>query len=274
MIFGGSGDLAQRKLIPALYNLALQRLLPATFSIVGTARKPLSHEEYREELHKAVAQYSRTRPLNEEVWRSFAEHLHFVTTSDDAGYEELRRTLEQLDFALGTHANRLFYLATPPPAYKAIVEAIGEHRLRGDTGWARIVVEKPFGHDRASALELNEIVHTVFREDEVFRIDHYLGKETVQNILVMRFSNGIFEPIWNRQYVDHVQITVAETIGVGERAGYYEQAGAMRDIVQNHLLQLLALVSMEPPAAFDDKAVRDEKVKVMRALRRIAGEDL
>ena len=274
MIFGGSGDLAQRKLIPALYNLALQRLLPATFSIVGTARKPLSHEEYREELHKAVAQYSRTRPLNEEVWRSFAEHLHFVTTSDDAGYEGLRRTLEQLDFALGTHANRLFYLATPPPAYKAIVEAIGEHRLRGDTGWARIVVEKPFGHDRASALELNEIVHTVFREDEVFRIDHYLGKETVQNILVMRFSNGIFEPIWNRQYVDHVQITVAETIGVGERAGYYEQAGAMRDIVQNHLLQLLALVSMEPPAAFDDKAVRDEKVKVMRALRRIAGEDL
>jgi glucose-6-phosphate 1-dehydrogenase len=241
---------------------------------VGTSRKPLTHEEYREELHTAVAQYSRTRPLNEEVWRSFAEHLHFVATADDAGYEELRRTLDQLDFALGTHANRLFYLATPPSAYEAIVKAIGDHRLRGETGWARIVVEKPFGHDRASALELNEVVHTVFREDEVFRIDHYLGKETVQNILVMRFSNGIFEPIWNRQYVDHVQITVAETIGVEERAGYYEHAGAMRDIVQNHLLQLLALVSMEPPAAFDDKAVRDEKVKVMRALRRIAGDDL
>ena len=197
MIFGGSGDLAQRKLIPALYNLALQRLLPATFSIVGTARKPLSHEQYREELHGAVTQYSRTKPLNEEVWRSFAEHLHFVATVDDAGYEELRRTLDQLDFALGTHANRLFYLATPPPAYEPIVKAIGEHHLRGDTGWARIVVEKPFGHDRESALALNEVVHTVFREDEVFRIDHYLGKETVQNILVMRFSNGIFEPIWN-----------------------------------------------------------------------------
>src|SRR5207237_514384 len=190
VIFGGSGDLAQRKLIPALYNLALQRLLPATFSIVGTSRKPLTHEQYREELHTAVAQYSRTKPLNEEVWRSFAEHLHFVATADDAGYEELRRTLDQLDFALGTHANR-----------------------------------------------------------------------TV-------------EPTGNRQYVDHVQITVAETIGVEERAGYYEQAGAMRDIVQNHLLQLLALVSMEPPAAFDDKAVRDEKVKVLRALRRMTGDDL
>src|SRR3989440_8538133 len=155
-----------------------------------------------------------------------------------------------------------------------MVRAIGEHRLRGDTGWARVVIEKPFGRNRESARELTEILHTVFREDEIFRIDHYLGKETVQNILVMRFSNGIFEPIWNRQYVDHVQITVAETIGVEERAGYYEQAGAMRDIVQNHLLQLLALVSMEPPAAFDDKAVRDEKVKVLRALRRMTGEDI
>jgi glucose-6-phosphate 1-dehydrogenase len=274
VIFGGSGDLAQRKLIPALYNLALQRLLPATFSIVGTARKAMSHDEYRAELHAAVAQHSRTKPLNEEVWRSFAEHLHFVATPDDAGYEALRGTLEQLDLTLGTHANRLFYLATPPPAYEPILKAIGEHRLRGETGWARVVVEKPFGNDRASAQELNQIVHTIFREDEIFRIDHYLGKETVQNILVMRFANGIFEPIWNRQYVDHVQITVAESIGVEERAGYYEQAGAMRDVVQNHLLQLLALVSMEPPAAFDDKAVRDEKVKVLRALRPIAGDEL
>jgi glucose-6-phosphate 1-dehydrogenase len=274
VIFGGSGDLAQRKLIPALYNLALQRLLPATFSVVGTARKPLSHEEYREELHGAVARYSRTKPLNEEVWRSFAEQLHFVATPDDSGYEDLRRTLDQLDFALGTHANRLFYLATPPTAYEAIIKAIGEHRLRGETGWARIVIEKPFGRDRESARELNEVVHTVFREDEIFRIDHYLGKETVQNILVLRFANGIFEPIWNRQYVDHIQITVAETIGVEERAGYYEQAGAMRDIVQNHLLQLVALVSMEPPAAFDDKAVRDEKVKVLHALRSLSGDDV
>ena len=274
VIFGGSGDLAARKLMPALYNLALQRLLPASFCVVATSRKPLTDEEYREELRLAVAQHSRTRPLNEEVWRSFAEQLHFVATPDDHGYEELRETLERLDEELGTHANRLFYLATPPSAYASIVKAIGDHRLRGRTGWARVVVEKPFGHDRESAQELTEVIHTVFREDEVFRIDHYLGKETVQNILVMRFANGIFEPIWNRQYVDHVQITVAETIGVEERAGYYEQTGAMRDIVQNHLLQLLALVAMEPPAAFDDKAVRDEKVKVLRALRPIKAADV
>src|SRR5467141_1406024 len=181
--------------------------------------------------------------------------------------------LDQLDFALGTHANRLFYLATPPPAYEPIVKAIAEHRPRGDTGWARIVVEKPFGHDRESALALNEVVHTVFREDEIFRIDHYLGKETVQNILVLRFANGIFEPIWNRQYVDHVQITVAESLGIEERGAYYEQAGALRDIVQNHLLQLLALVGMEPPVSFDAKSVRDEKLKVLRAVRPIAQDE-
>src|SRR3989475_8883079 len=263
-----------RKLMPALYNLALQRLLPAAFCVVGTARRPLTDAAYREELRLAVAQHSRTKPLNEEVWRSFAENLHFVATSDDRGYGKLRETLDRLDHELGTHANRLFYLATPPPAYASIVRAIGEHRLRGDTGWARIVIEKPFGHDRESARVLTETIHTVFREDEVFRIDHYLGKETVQNILVLRFANAIFEPIWNRQYVDHVQITAAETIGVEERADYYEHAGAMRDIVQNHLLQLLSLVSMEPPVAFDDKAVRDEKVKVLRALRPIEASDL
>jgi len=274
VIFGGSGDLAQRKLMPALYNLALQRLLPGSFSIVGSARQPLTDDQYRAELHDAVGEHSRTKPLNEEVWKTFAEHLFFVPTPDDHGYDALRERLDHLDVELGTNANRLFYLATPPGSYAAIVKAIGVHGLRGRTGWARIVVEKPFGRDRQSARELTETIHQVFREDEVFRIDHYLGKETVQNILVMRFANGIFEPIWNRQYVDHVQITAAETIGVEERAGYYEQAGAMRDIVQNHLLQLLALVAMEPPAAFDDKAVRDEKVKVLRALRAIRAEDL
>jgi glucose-6-phosphate 1-dehydrogenase len=274
VIFGGSGDLAARKLIPALYNLALQRLLPATFSVVGTARKPLTDEQYRRELGAAVAEHSRTKPLNEEVWRSFAEHLHFVATPDDHGYDELARKLDRLDRDLGTFANRLFYLATPPSAYVPIVKAIGAHGLRGQTGWARVVVEKPFGRDRESARDLTETIHQVFREDEVFRIDHYLGKETVQNILVLRFANGIFEPLWNRQYVDHVQITVAESIGVEERAGYYEHAGAIRDIVQNHLLQLVTLVAMEPPAAFDDKAVRDEKVKVLRALRSIKGDDV
>jgi glucose-6-phosphate 1-dehydrogenase len=274
VIFGGAGDLARRKLVPALYNLALQRMLPATFSVVGTARHRLSDEEYRDELHDAVAEHSRTRPLNEEVWRSFAENVHFVPIPDDRAYDDLARTLDLLDQRLGTFANRLFYLATPPAAYEPIVKAIGAHGLRGKTGWARIVIEKPFGHDRESARVLTETIHTVFREDEVFRIDHYLGKETVQNILVLRFANAIFEPVWNRQYVDHVQITAAETIGVEERADYYEHAGAMRDIVQNHLLQLVTLVAMEPPVAFDDKAVRDEKVKVLRALRPIEPSDL
>ncbi len=268
VLFGGSGDLAGRKLLPALYNLALQRLLPASFAIVGAARRATSDEAFRNELHDAVAEFSRTRPINEEVWASFASHMFFVATPDDAGYEALARRLAAVDAECGTNGNRLFYLATPPAAYAPIVRQVGKHGLRG-SGWSRVVIEKPFGHDLASATELTGVVHEVFREDEIFRIDHYLGKETVQNILVLRFANGIFEPIWNRQYVDHVQITVAESIGIEERAEYYDRAGAMRDIVQNHLLQLLALVAMEPPSAFDDRAVRDEKVKVLRALRPI-----
>ncbi len=272
VLFGGSGDLARRKLLPALYNLALQRLLPAAFAVVSAARRPMSDEEFRDEVHDAVAQHSRTRPINEDVWSTFAQHLRFVATPDDAGYDRLAGELQRVDAEVGADGNRLFYLATPPAAYAPIIRAIGAHGLRGP-GSSRVVVEKPFGHDLRSATELSRIVHEVFREDEVFRIDHYLGKETVQNVLVLRFANGIFEPIWNRQYVDHVQITVAETLGIEERAEYYDAAGAMRDIVQNHLLQLLALVAMEPPAAFDDRAVRDEKVKVLRALRPIGPEE-
>jgi glucose-6-phosphate 1-dehydrogenase len=273
VLFGGSGDLAGRKLLPALYNLALQRLLPASFAVVGAARRPTTDDAFRTELHDAVAQFSRNKPINEEVWNSFAQHIRFVATPDDAGYDMLARTLDEVDRAVGTNGNRLFYLATPPAAYAPIVGSIGKHGLRG-SGWSRVVIEKPFGRDLASATELTRVVHEVFREDEVFRIDHYLGKETVQNILVLRFANGIFEPIWNRQYVDHVQITVSESIGIEERAGYYDHAGAMRDIVQNHLLQLMALVAMEPPAAFDDRSVRDEKVKVLRALRPIAPREV
>jgi glucose-6-phosphate 1-dehydrogenase len=273
VLFGGSGDLAHRKLVPALYNLALQRLLPASFAVVGAARSPMTDGEFRKELHDAVAEHSRTKPINEEVWEAFAQNMHFVATPDDAGYAELANVLTRVDADVGTNGNRLFYLATPPQAYVPIIRAVGAHGLRGP-GWSRVVVEKPFGHDLPSAMELTTIVHEVFREDEVFRIDHYLGKETVQNILVFRFANGIFEPIWNRQYVDHVQITVAESLGVEERADYYDKAGAMRDVVQNHLLQLLALVAMEPPAAFDDRAVRDEKVKVLRALRRITEREV
>ena len=273
VLFGGSGDLSHRKLLPALYNLAVQRLLPASFAVVGVARTPLTDAEFRVELHDAVARFSRTRPINEEVWEAFAQNIHFAATPDDSSYEALARRLEQVDTEVGTNGNRLFYLATPPQAYAPIIRAIGKHGLRGP-GWSRVVVEKPFGHDLASATELTNIVHEVFREDEVFRIDHYLGKETVQNILVLRFANGIFEPVWNRQYVDHVQITVAESLGVEERAGYYDRSGAMRDIVQNHLLQLMALVAMEPPSAFDDRAVRDEKVKILRALRPISEREV
>ncbi len=268
VLFGGSGDLARRKLLPALYDLALQRLLPASFAVVSAARRPMSDDEFRNEVHDAVAQFSRMRPINEDVWSTFAQHLHFVATPDEAGYDRLATELGRVDAEVGTNGNRLFYLATPPAAYAQIIRAIGAHGLRGP-GASRIVVEKPFGRDLASATELSEIVHEVFSENEVFRIDHYLGKETVQNILVLRFANGIFEPIWNRRYVDHVQITVAESIGIEERAEYYDAAGAMRDIVQNHLLQLVALVGMEPPSAFDDRSVRDEKVKVLRALRPI-----
>ena len=268
VLFGGAGDLALKKLVPALYNLALQRLLPASFAVVGAARRPMTDDDFRVELHEAVAQHSRTKPINEDVWSSFASHVRFVPTPDDAGYDALAKALDEVDRTQGTNGNRLFYLATPPAAYAPIVRSIGTHHLRGP-GWSRVVVEKPFGHDLATATELTDIVHEVFRESEVFRIDHYLGKETVQNILVLRFANGIFEPIWNRQYVDHVQITVAESIGIEERAEYYDHAGAMRDIVQNHLLQLMALVAMEPPSAFDDRSVRDEKVKVLRALRPI-----
>ena len=274
VIFGASGDLTARKLMPALYNLALQHLLPASFAVIGSARRAMTADAFRKELHDAVAEFSRTRPINEEVWATFAKSIDYVATPDDSSYDELRDALARIDGEIGANGNRLFYLATPPAAYEPIIRAIGAHGLRGDRGWSRVVVEKPYGRDLKSAMELTSVVQEVFREDEVFRIDHYLGKETVQNILVLRFANSIFEPIWTRQYVDHVQITAAESLGIEERAGYYDSAGAMRDIVQNHLLQLLALVGMEPPAAFDDRSVRDEKVKVLRALRQIAPDDV
>jgi len=272
VIFGATGDLAARKIVPALYNLALQRLLPAAFAVVGAARADLTSEQFRENLHADLVKFSRTKPINEDVWRSFAESVHYVSTRDGEGYETLRHTLADLDVRAGTSGNRLFYLATPPSAYGPITDLIKQHRLTENVN-ARVVVEKPFGHDLASATELSQKLQGVFTEDEIFRIDHYLGKETVQNILVLRFANGIFEPIWNRQYVDHVQITVAESLGIEERGAYYEQAGALRDIVQNHLLQLVALVGMEPPVSFDAKSVRDEKLKVLRAIRPITMEE-
>ena len=270
VVFGATGDLTARKLVPALYNLARERLLPAGFSVVGFARRDWSDEQFRAAMKEGVTTFSR-EPLQPELWDSFARGLHYVsaTFDDHAGYEKLAQRLEKQDSSHGSAGNRLFYLATPPTAYAEIAHHLGEAGLvRGGKtgGWTRLVVEKPYGRDLQSARELDRAIGMVFRERQIYRIDHYLGKETVQNILVFRFGNGIFEPIWNRRYVDNVQVSVAETVGVEGRGGYYEQAGGLRDMVQNHLMQVLSLVAMEPVASFSGDAVRDEKAKVFKAI--------
>ena len=283
VIFGASGDLTRRKLVPALYALTHDGLLPDRFVVVGFARREKSHEEFRDEMRAAVDQFSRLRPLKPEVWDRLAQRLYYLPASfdDPAGYERLRAFLADADREHGTAGNRIFYLATPPVAYASIVARLGAAGLVSDAwdgprdttaapqgqGWSRIIIEKPFGRDLPTAQALNADLHKVFRERQVYRIDHYLGKETVQNILTFRFGNSIFEPLWNRRYVDHVQLLVAEDLGVEGRGEYYDTAGATRDMVQNHMLQLLSLVAMEPPATFEPDAVRDEKVKVLRAIR-------
>src|SRR5579871_1598246 len=277
VIFGATGDLTHRKLLPALYNLALELPLPAGFSVVGFARRPYTDEEFRDQAMESINQYSRQKPVNPQVWDSFAAGIRYLQSDfhDPSGYDRLNNLLNALDQERGTSGNRIFYLSTPPSQYPEIIQRLGAAGLnRSRKGWTRIIIEKPFGHDLASAKELNRQVAKVFREEQVYRIDHYLGKETVQNILVFRLANGIFEPVWNRRYVDHVQITVAENIGLEGRGGYYEEAGAIRDMVQNHVLQLLSLVAMEPPIAFEANAVRDEKVKVLHALQPLAGQEV
>jgi glucose-6-phosphate 1-dehydrogenase len=266
VIFGASGDLTQKKLFPALYSLAFRRLLPEHFAVVGVARTEESEDEFRERMKEAVQQYGRDE-FRDDVWETLANGMHYITTdfADEHGEEELDQMLARIDEERGLGGNRVFYLAIPPSVFPTVVKALGTHREKRN-GWTRLVVEKPFGHDLESARELTTVIHEYFTEEEVFRIDHYLGKETVQNMLALRFANGIFEPIWNRQFVDHIQITVAESIGIEGRAGYYEQAGAIRDIFQNHLLQLLAITAMEPPIDFTAESVRNEKVKVLRAM--------
>jgi glucose-6-phosphate 1-dehydrogenase len=265
VIFGASGDLTRRKLFPALYSLALRRLLPERFGVVGVARSEESDDEFRERMKHAVQEFGRDE-FRDETWDWLAEGMRYVATdfADDEGQNRVVSVLNELDEKRGTAGNRVYYLAVPPDAIATLVRELGERR--SPEGWRRLIVEKPFGRDLASARELNEEVQRNFSEDEVFRIDHYLGKETVQNLLALRFANGIFEPIWNRQFVDHIQITVAETIGIESRAAFYEQAGAIRDVFQNHLLQLVALTAMEPPIDFAADSVRNEKVKVLRAL--------
>jgi len=271
VVFGASGDLTQRKLVPALYNLHLDRLLPAGVSIVGVARRKMGRDELALALERGVQDHSR-RAFDPELWKDLASKMSYVDMGFDSpeGYRTLSDHLARLDREQGRGGNRLFYLATPPSSFPIIVQQLGAAGLsRPGAGgsWARVVVEKPFGRDLASARELNRMVNDAFPEEAVYRIDHYLGKETVQNLIVFRFANAILEPLWNQKYVDHVQMTVAEAIGVEGRGKYYEEAGTLRDMVQNHLFQLLCLTAMEPPASLDADAIRDEKVKVLRSLR-------
>ncbi|MFQ5990636.1 MAG: glucose-6-phosphate dehydrogenase, partial [Candidatus Methylomirabilales bacterium] len=276
VIFGASGDLTKRKLVPALYSLATQNLLGGGFSIVGTARTPMNHQAFRAAMRDAVSRYSDAGQIDSAVWESFAGGLFYTPTDPKKpeSYKNLSELLAEIDRERGTAGNRLFYISTPPSLYSDIIQLLGTTGLNRSTGWTRIIIEKPFGHDLDSARALNAEVLSVFTEDQVYRIDHYLGKETVQNIMVMRFANGIFEPIWNRRYIDHVQITAAESLGVETRGGYYEQAGAFRDMIQNHLLQVLAHVAMEPPASMEANAVRDEKTKLVRAIRPITADEV
>ncbi|MGZ6266399.1 MAG: glucose-6-phosphate dehydrogenase [Candidatus Limnocylindrales bacterium] len=271
VLFGATGDLAHRKVIPAIYQLWRTNLLPAEFSLVAVARRPYSDEAFAAEVRDSVEKYSRVQPVDEAAWAELAGRITYqqLDFGDDAGFDRLSARLDELDKERGLAGNRLFYLATQPSQVTEIVQQLGrvglDHELRGG-GWRRVVIEKPFGRDYESARQLNHELAKVLRESQVYRIDHYLGKETVRNLLVFRFGNGIFEPVWNRSYVDHVQITVAESIGVENRGSFYEETGASRDILQNHLLQLMTLVAMEPPSSFHADALRDQKLQILRAI--------
>ncbi|MBI3089284.1 MAG: glucose-6-phosphate dehydrogenase [Candidatus Tectomicrobia bacterium] len=277
VVFGASGDLTKRKLVPALFNLACEGLLPDGFALLGFARTPLNEEKFRGAMTESIKRYG-TRQFNAAVWEKFVQRLFYQQHEydDPASYTALKAQLQKLDRDCGTQGNHIFYLSTPPGFFPTIIENLGAAGLnleeRGK--FSRVVIEKPFGRDLASAVKLNEIVYQQFQEHQVFRIDHYLGKETVQNILVFRFANGIFEPIWNRRYVDHVQITVAETIGIEGRGSYYETAGVLRDMIQNHIFHLLAYIAMEPPIDINATKVRDEEVKLLDAVQRMRPEQV
>jgi glucose-6-phosphate 1-dehydrogenase len=278
VIFGGAGDLAHRKLLPALYNLLLDGLLPPRFAVVGVGRKDLSDDQYREFARGGVEQYSR-RGIDGARWQAFADSLFFVNQSIDgsASFAPLGSRLDVIEHERHLPGNRIYYLAVPPSLFVTAVQQLDRARFVGPADgnqYARVIVEKPIGHDVESARAINDGIARVFDERQIYRIDHYLGKETVQNILVLRFANSIFEPLFNQKYVDHVQITVAEAEGVGTRAGYYDQSGALRDMVQNHMLQLLSLVAMEPPHSLDADVVRDEKLEVIQSLRALDAESV
>ena len=276
VIFGANGDLTKRKLLPALYRLAFDRRLAAGFAVVGISRTPLSDDQFRDKMRESVEQFSEDTKLDEEVWSAFARGLFYIAGDiADAGlYQRLSEKLGQIETERHTGGNVLFYLSTQPSQYAEISHGIGVAGMGKGNGWRRLIVEKPFGHDLASAKELSNRLHQVFPESAVYRIDHYLGKETVQNILAFRFGNGIFEPLWNRRYVNHVQITGAESIGVEGRGAYYQEAGALADMIQNHLLQVMATVAMEPSASFRANSVRDERSKLLRSIRPMKPEQI
>lgn len=278
VIFGATGDLTARKLIPAIYNLAREGQLPSQFACVGFARREKTHDQFREEMRLAINQFSRSKPIDDSLWNTFKEQIfyHRSEFDDEAGYNSLRDFLHELDVRLGTRGNRVFYLSTQPSFFPRICKELHRTGLiydeqKVEDRWSRIIIEKPFGHDSASAHALQNELRQFLSENQIFRIDHYLGKESVQNLLVFRFANSIFESLWNNRYIDHVQITVAEDIGIGSRGAFWEEAGLLRDIVQNHMMQLLSLVAMEPPVSLSANAIRDEKVKVLRAIRPLNG---
>lgn len=271
VIFGATGDLTHRKLMPALFHLFCQDRLPSEFAVLGSGRDKIKDSEFREKMKTATQEFT-NQEFDATLWETFREAL-FYEASDAANpdsYQQIESKLKQIEEGRETGENRLFYLAVPPGVYTGIIEGLNRFGLSNSNGWARIIVEKPFGTDLETARQLNQTILEVFEEECVYRIDHYLGKETVQNIMVLRFANAIFEPLWNRQYIDHVQITASEDLGIGDRGGYYDGAGALRDMVQNHLFQVFSLIAMEPPASMGSEEVRDEKTRVMRAVRPIS----
>lgn len=281
VIFGATGDLTAKKLLPALYNLQKDAQLPSQFACVGFARRPKTHEQFREEAKQAVAKHSRTKPIDESLWNQFQERIFYHTAEfhEEQGFNSLRTFLNELDTHFGTKGNRVFYLSTQASYFTIICEMLHKAGLIYDIKkvsdkWSRLIIEKPFGHDLDSAVALQSELLKYTDEKQIFRIDHYLGKETTQNLLVFRFANSIFESLWNNRYIDHVQITVAEDIGIGTRGNFWEETGLLRDIVQNHVTQLLSIVAMEPPVNLDADSIRDEKVKVLQALRPLNGDDI
>lgn len=279
VIFGATGDLTSRKLAPAIYNLGRDGLLPANFACVGFARREKTDAEFRNELKSDVNQFSRVKPIDESFWKNFENQIfyHRSEFDEDEGYEKLAKTLKQIDSKYATRGNRVFYLAVQPKYFPIIIEKLAKHGMiyspHEKDRWSRVVIEKPFGHDSDSAAELQQNIANYLDESQIYRIDHYLGKETVQNLLVFRFANSIFESIWNYKHIDQVQITVAEEIGIGTRGNFYEEEGMLRDMVQNHVMQLLSLVAMEPPVSLSAQAIRDEKVKVLRSIRPFISAD-